>query len=553
MKKHVLILGASLMQKPAVEAARDLGCRITLVDGNPNALSRSYADSFEQIDLKDTEKIVDFALCLRQHEGLHGVFTAGTDFSYAVARAAEACALPGHNSEAALRASDKVLMRSCFEKAGVPSPRFVEADGRTVSLDKKGLLSWLKKNALDFPLVVKPCDNMGARGCRLVHSADEFSSALSDAVRYSKTARAVVEEYMDGPEFSIDAIVCQGELTVTGFADRHIFFPPYFVEMGHTIPSNLASGPRFQLFKTFAEGVRALGLSCGAAKADIKLTSRGPMVGEIAARLSGGYMSGWTFPYASDLNLTREALSIALGEPPEALSARRVKTGIADSPFEIFEVPCVRHCAERAWISIPGKIKETLFFEKAEKRNGVCDFFPRAHVNDTVDFPQNNVEKAGNVLACAPGYEKASDCAAAAVKTVFLRLEERNITSGHFLFQALDTAYPPSAFQLPPDVLRKLETLEYSQKSPVCLTEKMHIRLPPVLEDCADLTDWNGRSLRETVDLYNELYKKQSALPKSGEVLYSSSFSDREFWHCLIRGGLQGAVFYFDSRRSECL
>ena len=49
-----------------------------------------------------------------------------------------------------------------------------------------------------------------------------------------------MEEYMEGPEFSIDALVYDGTMTITGFADRHIFFPPYFIEMGHTMPTRIS-------------------------------------------------------------------------------------------------------------------------------------------------------------------------------------------------------------------------------------------------------------------------------------------------------------------------
>ena len=89
-KKHVLILGAGLMQKPAVEAAHKLGCRVTLIDANPQAVCRTLAEKFEQIDLKNTEQICDFARSLKKSEGLDAVFTAGTDFSYAVACATNA-------------------------------------------------------------------------------------------------------------------------------------------------------------------------------------------------------------------------------------------------------------------------------------------------------------------------------------------------------------------------------------------------------------------------------------------------------------------------------
>ena len=55
--KNILILGASLLQKPAIQSAKELGCKVFVVDGNPNALCVPLADVFEQIDLKDEEKV----------------------------------------------------------------------------------------------------------------------------------------------------------------------------------------------------------------------------------------------------------------------------------------------------------------------------------------------------------------------------------------------------------------------------------------------------------------------------------------------------------------
>ena len=79
-----------------------------------------------------------------------------------------------------------------------------------------------------------------------------------------------------------------------------------------------------QLVSVFALGAKSLGLTTGAAKADIKWTKNGPMIGEIAGRLSGGYMSGWTYPYASDLNLTKQGILIACGKEPEDLIKNRI-------------------------------------------------------------------------------------------------------------------------------------------------------------------------------------------------------------------------------------
>jgi len=126
VKETVIILGAGLMQAPALRIARELGLETAAVDGNPAAPFAGLADRFEAIDLKDKEGIAALGRRLQAEPGrrLAGVFTCGTDFSASVAWAARELGLPGHSYEAALDASDKSRMRACFAAAGVPSPRF---------------------------------------------------------------------------------------------------------------------------------------------------------------------------------------------------------------------------------------------------------------------------------------------------------------------------------------------------------------------------------------------------------------------------------------------
>ncbi|MFI3256868.1 MAG: ATP-grasp domain-containing protein [Spirochaetales bacterium] len=537
--KHVLILGAGLMQKPAIDAARELGCVVTVLDGNADAFCKSEADRFEVIDLKDTQAIVDFAVELHREKPLSGVFTAGTDFSYAVACVADACNLPGHTPQAAKNASDKLLMRSCFQKHGVPSPQFAEVCAGD------DILSFLK--TMPLPLVVKPCDNMGSRGCRLVRSADELQSAVDDALFYSKTGRAIIEQYMDGPEFSIDSLVFNGELTVTGFADRHIFYPPYFIEMGHTMPTSADHDTCVDLLKTFYEGIKSLGLTYGAAKADIKFTSQGSMIGEIAARLSGGYMSGWTYPYASGLNLTKQALLLALGENPPELIQRRTAISIDVSAQQkpackIYDVACNAFSAERAWLSIPGKIQSVDFWQKAQSMPYVKAFFRRIHAGDTAVFPVNNVEKAGNVISYAKTRDEACSGASDAAKTVFLRLESHNGETDAFLCQALDTPFPPSAFALPRHIVECIEALP--KKQTAIFGKK--ITVPGFLQDVLHLKDWNGRTLAESFAVYVSLTENFENIEKCDNHICADTGLPN-FWHCFIRGGIQGALYYADT------
>lgn len=534
--KFVMILGAGLMQRPAIEAAKELGYKTLVVDANPKALCVPFADRFEPVDLKDREGLLSLAKSMG--DSLKGVFTAGTDFSASVSFVADSCGFKAHSFDSACNASNKILMRGCFEKEGVPSPDFKEIHRTQIAsfLDPKIL------GGIDFPKVVKPADNMGARGCRLVRCREEFLTSIEDAVRNSRTGTAIFEDYMEGPEFSIDAIVYEDTLTITGFADRHIFYEPYFIEMGHTMPTVVDETKRLELIKTFAKGIKALGLTCGVAKADIKYTKKGPMIGEIAARLSGGYMSGWTYPYASGLNLTKQALMIALGLEPAELLEKRVKLDIDDSPFEIYEVPCCKTSAERAWISIPGIVKEVVGLETCSNHPFIKNCMARTGVSNLVDFPRNNVEKCGNVVALASSNELAVEAAEKAVSKVVLRLETDNPATEVFLMgvsKGSEENFPPDAFQL--DLETKKELDAYLENcGTIGESLKPSTKIPMCIEKFADnVCDWNHRSIKETLEQF------ESICPHHGEI------DGKLFWNALIRGGLQGILYVSDCSKKS--
>ncbi len=520
--KRVLILGAGTMQEPAIDSAHELGYDVVVFDGNSDAYCKHKCEEFYVIDLKCTEEIVSKALELHNKNPISAVFTAGTDFSFAVSSVAKECNIYAHSIEAAKNASDKIIMRTCFEKHGVPSPKFFEIDTSTTKNKIKDFTE-----TLQYPVVVKPCDNMGARGCRLVRDSDELESAIDDAIKYSRTNRAIIEEYMEGPEFSIDALVFNNEITITGFADRHIFYPPYFIEMGHSMPTNIDAKHYKELIETFVQGIRALGLHHGAAKADIKLTHKGPMIGEIAGRLSGGYMSGWTFPYASGLNLTKEALLISLNQEPVLLHAGRKKIFKNVEGFVVYDYCCNKHCVERAWISIPGKVHAVTLGSNEHVQN----IFPRLSPGDIATFPENNVQKAGNTICTADTREEAEKHARAFIRNTYLDLDKHSEMTKKFLNQDLRTDFPPSAFILPDTIYDQLLSLP---RTPIY--EIKHF--PDFLHEYADVTDWNGMKLLESLHIVNNYI----ALHK--ESLHCNCDSLPDFWHCFIRGGVQGALFY---------
>ena len=603
-KKRVFMLGAGFMQGVAIRAARALGCTVVAADGNPSAVCATEADGFVCIDLKDTARLIDYARYLQQNGGLDAVFTAATDFSAAVAAVAAACGLRGHTLEAALNATDKVRMRGCFRKAGVPSPAFVELSAADLAAPVNTLEQRLGELAGHFPLVVKPVDNMGARGCSLVKGLSGLQEAVVTAVRHSRSGRVIVEEYIEGSEFSIEGLVFGGRLYITALADRHIFFPPYFIEMGHTIPSDCPQEIADEVMSVFEHGVHALGLTDGAVKGDILVRNGKAFVGEIAARLSGGYMSGWTVPYSCGLDITAAALTLALGGSP------RLHTCGKNS----FVIPLKQNCqfvsAERAWISIPGQVAAVSGLEAARAAPFVKDVFPRAGVGDTVVFPQNNVEKCGNVLSAAPSRAEAVQASEEACRKIVLRLTPHVAETDAFLAN-LHTAAEQQIF--PPNVLQFTEPLTGAEAAvdtlPVdfavkrsgdtlpadsavehsglhggeCSTAsssffdwllagaiyetKEGFVLPSFLAAALDTAfDLQGRSLRE---LLQQALEEEPCLAPilggsgSAESSAASTISPAEsrsfsvdiqrkngYWKALIRGGLQGLLYRYDCEKA---
>jgi isopentenyl diphosphate isomerase/L-lactate dehydrogenase-like FMN-dependent dehydrogenase len=273
-------------------------------------------------------------------------------------------------------------MRQVLQEKGVPVPQF-----RPVWTLDEGSEAL---NSMELPLVIKPCDNMGARGVRKIEHPDDLIHAFREAKESSISGKLVIEEFMEGPELSLDALVYNDDIHIAGVADRIIERSPYFVEVGHTMPSNLPEEKIEQTIEVFKQAIRALGIDTGAAKGDIKFTSEGPKIVEIAARLSGGWMSAYTYPLSSGVNLYKAAIQIALGESPDDL---KPKTTLV--------------AAERSLIPLPGKILSIRGVEDARKIKGVREIILMKEAGDWMEEPKSNIGKLGYVITVAKTREEA--------------------------------------------------------------------------------------------------------------------------------------------------
>lgn len=530
--RSLMILGAGVMQIPLIAEAHALGLKVLCVDGNAQAPGRPWADFFIQADLKDSSALVEAARQGESRWGVSGVLTAGTDFTAGVAAVAEDRRWPGISRESALKASRKNRMRRAFQQHRIPSPDYC-----SFPREERPAIPF------GFPRVVKPADNMGARGIRRVDSEEEMEHALKLAGQYAREGILVVEEYIPGPEFSLDALIYQvpGEeprIYPLGLADRHIILEPYFIEMGHTLPSKAPREQQAAMSELLRQGALALGITSGMVKGDIKWTDQGPVLCEMAARLSGGYMSGWTYPGASGRSSLQAALLLALGENP---------------------LPSLEHtpdrgwtAAERAYISVPGTpaqiegIQESTSwasFMGAENpaggMEGQCYHYGRSAPGAPLVFPRNNVEKGGNFIVLHPDRDRACRDAQRRAAEQLIRLEPGGKETALFLLgprewppPALSLAHPENYEPLRERGLWDETLLPPGKDQPWEDGPSWTLPLPQEEE----ARDWHGEGWPEVLSRIKRL--AGGSLP-----------AEPLFWRSLIRGSLQGGLWYLDSRR----
>lgn len=325
-KPGVIIVGAGIMQIPAIRTARDLGLFVIASDKNPHAAGFELCDHALVLDTKDHEGHVRFARENKARFNIAGAF-AGADVAVTVAHITESLGLPGISVDVAERSNNKWLMKQRWLRDGIATPYAEEV--RSLEEARRVL------KRVGLPAMVKAIDNAASRGTRRIDRESELAEALADARRHSSTDTALIEEYVEGEEQSVEYIVHKGVHHRFGVVDRHFRFQPYAIEVGHTNPSGLPTADQEALYALVRDAADSLGIAFGPYKADTIWTKKGPRILELPARLSGGFHSQYTTPLATGQDPIRCALRLAVGRDFDPADARasRDRTSVCEAVF----------------------------------------------------------------------------------------------------------------------------------------------------------------------------------------------------------------------------
>ena len=362
--KKIMILGASILQVPAIEKAIDMGLEVIAVDIDSIALGFKIPDvKKEIISTIDIESVMSAA---KKHN-IDAIMTLASDMPImTVAKVSKKLGLVGVDLDTAIKATNKSKMRESLKSFGVPVPLFYKVD----SLDKC-IKAVNKIKDKGYKCILKPADNSGSRGIVLLPDFNE--KTINIAYNYSKNNSrnkiVMVEEFMEGPEVSVETISVDGKCNIIQITDKITTGAPYFVEMGHSQPSQLPDSIKDKIKEITIAANKAIGIISGPSHTEIKITQNGPKIVEIGARLGGDNITTHLTPLSTGVDMVESCIKIALGEKPDI----RIKYDKA-SAIRYFDqshgrIKSIRGVEEAS--KLPGIIQISIIHGKDHIINGI--------------------------------------------------------------------------------------------------------------------------------------------------------------------------------------
>ena len=300
--KAIMILGAGEAQIPLIQKSIELNLYTIVVDYDKNAPGFKFANKNILISTLDKKNILKAAT---KHK-INGIITMSDLPVRSVAYVCEKLGLNGLSINAAQICTNKHLLRVCMQKNNILTPTFLK-----ITTDNE-----IKNIKINYPVIIKPVDSSASRGVKKIYSADELKTAYFEAFKYSKCGDVIIEKFIEGPEYSIEALCYDDKIYIIAITEKitHGYKNVYFVEDRHIIPASISSEKEKKIRITVINAIKKIGLNSCAVHAEIKYSINGPVIIEIGARLGGDYITSDLVPLSTGVNIHEQAINICLNK-----------------------------------------------------------------------------------------------------------------------------------------------------------------------------------------------------------------------------------------------
>ncbi len=301
-----MIFGAGINQLELIKEAKNLGVTSIVIDPSANPLGKELADFYYQIDGFDYRKTKEIAL---KHQ-VDGIVTGQMEKPLRLmAKLAQELKLIFHSPEVIENSLNKGLMKRVFIKSDIKC-----AKGKVYK--SSDTITRESLSEFQFPLIIKPSDAFSSRGVLKVNSFKEIYLYERETRSYSTTDSIIVEEFLEGKEFSVESITFKGKTHVIQVTEKFITPYPQAVEMAHLQPARLSETERSEIKNIVKKAIQSLNIDNSASHAEVMMTSNGPYMIEIGARLGGDFISSYLTKASTGISMDKAAIKVALGLRP---------------------------------------------------------------------------------------------------------------------------------------------------------------------------------------------------------------------------------------------
>lgn len=398
--KTVMILGGSASEVPVIQRACEFGHRVIVVDRENNVPGFEVNGIIPiRHSIADKDKLLEIAIEYKV-DGIVPSVDAGVR---SAAYITKVLGLPGISENAAIMGTDKVEMRKRLKERNIPIPMFFIVSTEEEYL--KAILQFKDK------CVVKAADSSGSRGVYLLNDLSNHNDILyayNYCRKFSSTGELLIEEFMEGLEICVETLNFGGECYPIQITDQMHKQPPFFTDCGYSQPSILNDEIKNRIKEIARDANLAIENFQGSSCTEMIVTSEGPKIVEIGARLAGDFMTTKMVPLSTGVDMPGAVVNIALGEIPN-IEPTHTKAS------------CVRYyMKERV-----GIIRDIVGVESALKVEGITDVGILKGIGEEATLLRKSSDRLGYVISQADTADEAIERAEMALNMIDFIVEDK--------------------------------------------------------------------------------------------------------------------------------
>ncbi len=304
--KKIVIIGASELQNPLILKAKEMGLETHVFAWEDGSIGEKTADYFYPISIIEKDKILEKCKEIKPN----AVASIASDLAnVTVNYLASNLGLISNSKRSILVSTNKFEMRKAFKSAGIPTPDFRQF-GQSDNLDE------IKK--MCPPIIVKPTDRSGSRSITKIDHISNLEPAIERAINDSFEKKAIIEEYIEGNEYSCECISFEGKHYFLTITKKFTTGAPHYIETGHIQPSDLGDDMVERVKSLIFRALDALEVCYGASHSEFKVDKNGNInIIEIGSRMGGDCIGSDLVRLSTGYDFLKMVIQVALGERPE--------------------------------------------------------------------------------------------------------------------------------------------------------------------------------------------------------------------------------------------